>query len=302
MSMPNFLMIGAAKSGTSSLYAYLRQHPQLFLSEVRECEFFALEGQTPNFAGPGDQIAYRRYITTLDRYQALFAGAAHREAVGECSDLYLYSAAAARRIRDYIPDVKLIVMLRNPVDRAFSHYRQFVRDGREPLRTFEEALQAEETRIVNGWHPHWYLKARGLYSGQIKAYLELFPRERLAIHLYDDFQANPVAVLRDLFSFLGVDPTFVPDMSLRYNISGTPRSRLLHAVLARPMAVKDIFKPLIPARVRHRLRAKLMNRNIIPERARIAQETRNALASFYREDLLMLQSLIGRDLSPWLAA
>jgi hypothetical protein len=302
MSMPNFLMIGAAKSGTSSLYAYLRQHPQVFLSEVRECEFFALQDQTPHFAGPGDQVAYRRYITTLDRYQALFTDAADRPAVGECSDLYLYSAAAAQRIRESIPDVKLIVMLRNPVDRAYSHYRQFVRDGREPLGTFEEALNAEETRVADGWHPHWYLKARGLYSRQITAYLELFPRDRLAIHLYDDFLAQPEAVMRALFSFLGVEPAFRPDMSLRYNISGTPRSRLLHAVLARPMAVKDLLKPLIPPPVRHRLRAKLMTRNIIPEKARIAPETRRTLASFYRDDLLTLQSLIGRDLSPWLAA
>jgi hypothetical protein len=301
-TLPNFLMIGAAKSGTSSLYAYLRQHPQVFLSEIRECEFFALEGQTLDFKGPGDRIAYRRYVTTLENYQALFKRTGNRAAVGECSDLYLYSPAAAKRIRHYLPGAKLIVMLRNPVDRAHSQYRQFVRDGREPLRTFEEALAAEETRIASDWHPHWHLKTRGFYSSQIETYLGLFPREQLAIHLYDDFESNPSSVIQALFSFLEVDPTFVPDMSLRYNISGTPRSRLLHAVLARPLALKDLLKPVLPASVRHRVRARLMNRNLIPERTKMAQETRSALTSLYRDDVLRLQALIGRDLSGWLTA
>jgi hypothetical protein len=299
--MPNFLMIGAAKAGTSSLYAYLRQHPQVFLSEVRECEFFALAGGVPHFTGPGDAVAYRRYVTSVDRYQALFTRAADRRALGECSDLYLYSADAARRIHAYIPDAKLIVLLRNPVDRAYSHFRQFVRDGREPLGSFEEALEAEASRMAAGWHPHWYLKARGYYFSQLSAYVDVFPRDRLAIHLYEDFVANPLGVVQALFEFLEVGPAFVPDMSVRYNISGTPRSRLLHKVLAGPLALKDLFKPVLPVKARHRLRARLMNRNLRPEVARMAPTTRRTLVELFREDVTNLQGLIQRDLSAWLA-
>lgn len=300
MTMPNFLMIGAAKSGTSSLYAYLRQHPQVFLSEVRECDFFTLEGQPPTYSGPGDRIAFRRYITTLDRYQTLFRSAGERPAIGESSDLYLDGPGTASRIRQYLPEAKLIVVFRNPVNRAYSQYNHLVRDGREPLATFEEALAAEDDRIASGWHPIWHLRARGFYSAQLMAYLELFPREQISIHLYDDFEADPPAVLRALFAFLGVDPAFKADMSLRYNVSGTPRSRLLHALLARPLAVKDLFKPLFPAPLRHRVRAKLMNRNIRPDRSKMRPETRKALIQLYRQDVLGLQALINRDLCSWL--
>jgi hypothetical protein len=300
--MPNFLMIGAAKAGTSSLYAYLRQHPQIFLSEVRECEFFALEGCVPHFTGPGDAVAYRRYLTSLDRYQALFTRATGCRAIGECSDLYLYSADAARRIHAYLPDAKLIVLLRNPVDRAYSHFRQFVRDGREPLGSFEAALEAEGSRMAAGWHPHWYLKARGRYFAQLSAYVDVFPRERLAIYLYEDFVANPLQVVQGLFKFLDVEPAFVPDMSVRYNISGTPRSQLLHKVLAGPSALKDFFKPVLPVKARHRLRAKLMNRNLRPEAARMAPTTRRTLVELFREDVTNLQGLVRRDLSAWMVA
>ena len=302
MTMPNFLMIGAAKSGTSSLYAYLRQHPDVFLSEVRECDFFTLEGQRPSYAGPGDQIAYRRYITTLDRYQRLFTRTGGRRAVGESSDLYLDGAGSAGRIRRYLPSAKLIVIFRNPVDRAYSQYKHLVRDGREPLATFEEALAADDERAAKGWHPIWHLKARGFYAAQLAAYLELFPREQLSIHLYDDFVADPPAVLRALFEFLGVDPTFEPDMSLRYNVSGTPKSRMLHAFLAQPLAVKDFFKPLLPAPLRHRVRARLMNRNIVPDRTAVRPETRRALIDRYASDVRKLEGLIDRDLSAWLRA
>lgn len=299
--MPNFLMIGGAKAGTSSLYAYLRQHPQIYLSEVRECDFFAFEGQQhPSFFGPGDQIAYRRYITAIDRYQSLFARAGDRTAIGESSDLYLDDPGAARRIRHYLPDAKLIVVLRNPADRAYSQYKHLVRDGREPLPTFEQALAAEPERVANGWHPIWHLQARGFYAAQLEAYSDLFPREQISIHLYEDFQHDPQSVLRRLFEFLGVDPSFRADTSLRYNVSGTPRSELLHAFLARPLAVKDLIKPLLPATWRHRIRGRLMNRNIVPDRSRMSPHTRKALTELYREDVLRLQSLIGRDLRSWL--
>ncbi len=300
MTMPTFLMIGGAKGGTSSLYAYLRQHPEIFLSAVRECDFFVLEGQTPSFRGPGDQIAFRRYITHLDRYQALFTGAGDRPAVGESSDLYLDGQGAAGRIYHYLPEAKLVVILRDPAERAYSQYNHLVRDGREPLPTFEQALDAEETRIASGWHPIWHLKARGFYAAQLQEYLDRFPAEQISVHLHDDFTQDPWAVLRALFRFLGVDPEFRPDTSLRYNVSGTPRSRLLHALLAQPMAVKDVFKPLLPAAFRHRVRAKLMNRNIVPYGTTMAPATRAGLIELYRQDILRLQGLIQRDLRAWL--
>jgi hypothetical protein len=302
MTMPNFLMIGGAKAGTSSLYAYLRQHPEVFLSEIRECDFFAFDGSVPTYHGPGDAIAYRRYITDMASYQRLFRRTGGRPAIGESSDLYLDGPGTAGRIRQHLPHARLVVVLRNPADRAYSQYKHLVRDGREPLATFEQALDAEPERVAQGWHPIWHLTARGFYGRQLEPYFDVFPREQISVQLYDDYVANPQAVLRVLFEFLGIDPTFVPDTSLRYNVSGTPRSELLHAFLARPLAIKDALKPLMPAPVRHRLRARLMHRNIVPDRSRMAASTRQRLTALYRDDVLRLQSMIGRDLGAWLRA
>jgi hypothetical protein len=303
MSMPNFLVVGAAKSGTSALYAYLRQHPQVFASEIKEPGFFAYEGTTARFTGPRASEGERQRITDLERYQALFRRTGDAKAVGEASSIYLYSTAAPKRIHHYLPDVKLIALLRNPVDRAYSGYRYSIRDGKESLGSFEEALAAEAERIAANWHPIWHHKSLGFYALQLKRYLQLFPRTQLRVHTYDSFQAKPVEVLQDVYRFLGIDPGFVPDVRVRHNVSGTPKSRLLHSFLAHPSPFKDAFKPLLPGVVRHHLRrarSVIMERNIIPQGARMAQETRRSLMQVFRDDILELQTVIDQDLSGWL--
>ncbi len=303
MSMPNFLVIGAAKSGTSALYAYLRQHPQVFGSEIKEPGFFAYEGTTAQFAGPRASEGERQRITDLERYQALFRGVGEAKAVGEASSIYLYSKAAPKCIHHYVPDVKLIALLRNPVDRAYSGYRYSIRDGKEPLGSFEEALAAEADRIAANWHPIWHHKSLGFYAQQLKRYLQLFPRTQLRVYTYDGFQANPVEVIQDVCRFLGIDSGFVPDVRVRHNISGTPRSRLVHSFLAHPSPMKDAFKPLLPRVVRHQLRrarSVIMERNIVSQGPRMAAETRCSLIQMFRDDILELETLIDQDLSGWL--
>jgi sulfotransferase family protein len=302
LTMPNFLLIGAAKAGTSAAYAYLRQHPEVFGSETKEPGFFALEGQVARFAGPGDRKFNRGCVTTLASYQALFSKVAGQRAVGEASTMYLYSPKAPARIRHYLPAIKLLAILRNPVDRAYSGYRYLVRDGLERLPSFEDALEAEDARVAANWQHLWYHKRLGFYYVQLQRYFDLFPRDQIAVYLYEEFQANPLALVQQMFAFLGADPSFAPDVSLKYNVSGEPKSRLLHAALARPNAAKNLVKGLLPATMRRRMRAKLMARNIQPTAPRLAPETRRYLMSLYRDDILRLQSLIDRDLSPWLAA
>jgi hypothetical protein len=300
MTMPNFLIIGAAKSGTSAVYAYLRQHPQVFCSERKEPGFFALEGRRATFNGPGDRKYNRNCVTNLERYRELFHKGVGKKAVGEASTVYLYSPEAAGRIHGHVPDVKLLVILRNPVERAYSGFRFLVRDRLERLSTFEQALEAEDARIAANWQHIWHHKRLGFYHEQLRRYFNLFPRERIAICLYEDFEAAPVAVVQHMFDFLGVAPDFTPDVSLRYNVSGTPRSRLLHAALARPNSVKDVLKGLLPATARRHVRAKLMAQNIRPSAPPLAADTRRHLVNLYHDDVLELEALIERDLSHWL--
>jgi Sulfotransferase family len=171
MTMPNFLIIGAGKAGTSSLYQYLKQHPQIYMSPIKETNFFALEGQDLNFADPRDRI--NKYsITKIEDYYAQFEAVSNETAIGEASPLYLYEPKAPEQIQHYIPDVKLIAILRNPVDRAYASFLYLHREQRESLEYFSEALDAEPSRIQNNYPWIWHYKNLGFYAEQLQRYFE----------------------------------------------------------------------------------------------------------------------------------
>jgi hypothetical protein len=299
MTMPNFLVIGAGKSGTTSLYHYLKQHPEIYMSPIKEPKFFALEGKTPDFRGPGDEVHMnRKSVTDVGAYRALFSGVTDEKAVGEASTLYLYSPEAPARIRHHVPHARLIAILRNPVDRAFSSYLHCVRDRGEPLGDFARALREEEGRIEKGWGPIWHYKNAGFYSAQLERYFDAFGRDQIKVFLYEDLKGDPAGVLRDIFRFVGVDDTHLPDFSLKHNISGVPRSRLVHELLNKPNPIKAAFRPLLPAKLRKRFNHNLTGRNLL--RPRLSPEVRGRLIETYAEDILRVQELIDRDLSRWL--
>ena len=296
--MPNFLIIGAAKSGTTSLYHYLKQHPQIYMSPIKEPRFFAFDGMKVDFCGPRDENLNRGTITEIEAYRALFQAVSNELAIGEASPTYIYNSRAPGRIKHYIPNVKLIAILRNPAERAYSSFTGLIRDGREPLTDFAEALRQEETRASNNWSFFWHYKKRGFYYIQLKRYFDLFNREQIKIYLYEDFRDNSLGILKDIFRFLDVDDTFVPDVSLKHNVSGIPRNRAIHIFLAKPNSIKSILERIIPERLRWRMRLGLIHRNLI--KTPLRSDVRKHLVQDYREDILKLQDLIQRDLSRWL--
>jgi hypothetical protein len=299
MTMPNFLIIGAMKSGTTALYHYLRQHPQIYMSPKKEPRFFALEGKKPDFRGPKDQERVNLgSITNVETYRALFQEVLGETAVGEATPLYLYSPEAPKRIQHYIPDAKLIAILRNPIDRAYSSFMHCTRLGREPLRDFTRALQEEDRRIRENWSPIWHYKRAGFYYVQLKRYLDTFDKDRIKVYLYEDLQNDPIYTARDAFRFLDVDDTYVPDTSFKYNVTGIVKNRLLHEYVHEPNWIKSALRPLLPAKLRKRIRYNLKNRNLV--KPPLTPEMRRQLVGVYREDILKLQELIDRDLSGWL--
>jgi hypothetical protein len=295
--MPNFVVIGAAKSGTTALHRYLKQHPEIFMSQQKELRFFPFEDQLPVFHGPGDIADMEIVIKNIEDYRACFAQGAQFPARGESSPLYIYYPRTAERIRHHIPEAKLIAILRHPADRAYSQFLMKKRDGREPL-SFSDALAAEEKRTANGWSHHWHYRQRGFYAAQLKPYFELFKREQLKIYLYEDYLADNVGFIQDIFRFLNVDDTFVPDMSVRHNESKLPRSRALQVFLTEPRWTKNLLKPFVTARWSRRIGDHLRRRNLI--KPRLSQKIRRQLIEIYREDILKLQDLLQRDLSHWL--
>jgi Sulfotransferase family len=300
MTMPNFLIVGAGKAGTTALYRYLGQHPQIYLSPVKETNFFALQGEKADFRGPGVQERINSWsVTDVESYRALFNRVSGEEAIGEASPLYLYSPKAPRRIRHHLPDVKLVAVLRDPAERAHSAFVHMVREAREPFTDFELALNEEEARVEDNWPWIWHYERVGFYNEQLRRYFDLFDREQVRVYLYEDLGADPVGVLKDIFRFLGVDDESVPDVSVRHNLGGVPKSTAVHSFLKRPNPLKNAIKPLIPSGPRKRMVAKLRNRNLRAA-PRLAPEVRRRLVGAYREDVLGLQDLIGRDLSGWL--
>ncbi|MGF1491702.1 MAG: sulfotransferase [Microcoleaceae cyanobacterium] len=301
MVMPNFLLVGAAKAGTSAIYDYISQHPQIYMSPEKEPMFFAFEGEKPNFQGPGDDhSAYYYSITDLETYEALFNQVSNEVAIGEASALYLYHEQAPERIQHYIPKVKLVMILRHPVERAYSNFLHLVRDNREPVTDFEQAMQQEDNRIENHWEWFWHYRHLGLYAEQIKRYLERFDRSQIKIYLYEDFVADSDGLIRDCFEFLEVDPDFTPDTSRKVNASGFTKNKALHSFLRQPNPIKEMVKLILPTQLGRQIKTYLHNKNL--EKPQLSGELKKQLVEdYFYDDIIELQTLIERDLSDWLA-
>jgi hypothetical protein len=303
MTMPNFLVIGAAKCGTDALCTYLGRHPCIYMSANREPMFFSAEGRKEiPFQGPGDRKTlkdWNSWINTLALYQALFSGVSRETAIGEGSTWYIYDEKACSRIYQHIPDAKLIAILRNPADRAYSAFNMLIRDGRESTADFAAALAAEDERVDALWEPIWHYRRMGFYYAQLKRYYHTFASEQIRVVLYDDFNTKPRDVMRDLFLFLGVDAQFEVNTLLRPNVSMVPKVAVVHRFVAGDHLLKAAVKTVLPAGFRQRVKARLMAPNL-KKPAPMSPHLRRHLTDIFRPDILQLQDLIHRDLSRWL--
>ena len=297
MSMPNFIVLGAGKAGTQSVYNYLLEHPEIYMSPIKETNFFALNGQQPDFKGPPDPI--NQYsVANIDAYRALFDFVTDEKAIGEISPLYLYSSEAAANIKQTIPEAKLIVILRNPVDRAFSTYLFLRARLTETITDFSDALNREDIRIAQNWPWPWHYKRLGFYHKQLQRYYDRFDPKQIKVYLYEDFRADNIAIMQDMYRFLEVDDSFVPDVSLQYNFSGLPKNKLLQYVLTGPNPIQSALKPLMPTKLRRRIVSRIKRKNLT--KPSLPPEVRKQLVDYYRDEMLQLQQLLGRDLSHWL--
>lgn len=309
MTLPNFFVIGAAKSGTTSLYHYLREHPQIYMSPVKEPEFFSYMGE--KFDARNPRLAPAIFaITEWEKYEALFKKVKDEAAVGEASPGYIYSPEAPARIKKYLPHAKLIAILRDPVERAYSHFTMRLNKSTEralePLGNFEEALDAEENRIRDGWLAGWHYRRRGFYYEQLKRYYDLFDGAQIRVYLYEDLKNAP-KVLEEIYQFLGVNPGFMPEFRRVHNqgkYNATIKNAAWHHFLIRDNALKSAVKRLFNKADRLRLKKYLLEKNMAfekkPSLPGLTPEIRQKLLKGYRPDILKLQDLIRRDLSHWL--
>ena len=302
MNQPNFLILGAAKSGTTSLYHYLSQHPEIFMSRVKEPNFFACEGDKLDYQGPGYAYVRDWTVTDWQDYQDLFAGV-KAKARGEASWSSFYYPLAAERIKHYCPEMKFILLLRNPIERAFSHHSYLRQYEKEPVADLMEAISLESQRIEANYWADWHYIQLGFYSQGIKRYRTMFGKSKLKIILYEDFVRETTGILRDIFDFLEVDREYQSAaFTQTHNSTQLPRSQTLHRLFqtSRQVQLKQIVKTLIPESIYQSLKH---NRDRLERQTQYKPElfpqVRQQLEKIYRSEIAELEQLLERDLSSW---
>lgn len=295
---PDFLVIGAAKSGTTSLAHYLRQHPDVFVAREKESHYFLFDGVRPAFSGPGDDEFNRLIISDAERYRRCFASAPERSLRGEASVYYMYRPVSLERALEANPEMKLVAILRDPVERAFSAWAHMRRDGRESLESFSAALVAEQQRMEQGWSYGWHYYEVGRYADQLRGVLERVPHQQLHVLLYEDLVADSHTTLQRLFGFLGVHDVAI-DSSVVMNASGKPRLRRLNRFLTQQSAIKEGLKRVLPYESGSVLAQRVRNWNLTAVSMLPAEQA--ALRARYDGDVSALATLLGRDLDPWRA-
>ncbi|MBK1827810.1 sulfotransferase family protein [Haloferula rosea] len=301
--MPDFIIIGAAKSGTTSLAQYLGQHSEVCISKLKEARYLAYPEGPPDYRGygpRGDEIM-RIYRETMPRsmaeYEALFDQALPSQLTGEASPAYLYLEGTAARISELYPDTKVIAILRNPVERAYSSYLHMRREDAEDV-SFREALNLEPSRIAEGAGLPYHYASMGFYARQLAPYFEAFDSSRIAVFFYEDFASRTAEVLAAICRFLDIDDSAAFDSSERRNVSGIPVNRSAFNAFNRLKGslLPKSFKRILPGSLRSGLNKAASKRLL--RKPSIGEEEANRLCELYRKEKQELADLLGVN-PPW---
>ena len=310
---PNIFIVGAGKSGTTALYNFLDMHPDVYMSPIKETNYFSTDIDTEKFNddykrlernkkivlnryvdGPMDKKIFGTYVKEYDHYIKLFKNVKNETAIGEASNSYLFSKVAAKNIKDKVPNAKIIMILRDPMTRIFSHHLACVRDGKV-RGGFREELERDMQRRRKGWGiSHLYVEI-GMYYRQVKRYIDLYPKNNIGIYLYEDFKKNTEAVLKKILDFIGVDPDIEIDDSKRYNEAKTPKYKEFNYIITK-LGIKKSALQLIPRQYRERVKSSFFTK----PHERLNLKDKKYLINIYKEDVDKLSDLLNKDLSIWL--
>jgi hypothetical protein len=283
---PNLFIVGAAKAGTTSLYSELARHPAIYMSPMKEPHFFSRIEPAPELEG------FFPRVRNEAEYLALFAGATAEEVLGEASTSYLWDRHAAERIKDVVPEARILIMLRDPVDRAYSQYWNDVREGFE-RRPFMEALVDEQRSGPGRWGVSSLYIDCGRYAEQVARYLDRFG-DQVRVLLFEDFARDQPGTVAEVHSFLGVEPPTTAPTLGRMNPTSLPRNRLSRAVLASG-GLRKVIQATVPRPVRSRLREALLREANPPP---MEPAARKLLNEVFGPEVARLAELLGRSL-PW---
>lgn len=291
MVLPNFLCVGAQKAGTTTLHDILKQHPEIYLPEIKETKFFQ------------DNSKYEKGITYYEK--EFFRGVRDEKAIGEIDPEYMYFEYVPERIYKHLgSDIKLIFMLRNPVDRAYSHYWMSYRRGYE-TETFEKAIELEKKRIaLDEFHKnHFSYISRGFYAEQIKRYLKFFPKENMFFVIFEeDFLAKREQTIKKLLNFFQISDNYALNLNIKSNPVSMPRFKMLRDFIYKPNFIKKVGKVLIPyKKARERIIKLIEKINYRPFKPPKLDKVskRKILEEYFIEDIKETEEIIGRCLKVW---
>ena len=305
MKKPNLFIVGAAKAGTTTIYDHLYDHPDIFMSPIKEPHYFCADIRRKNFTQPhykkfdidvnkylNDKPLKKHhiaYIDQLDQYEALFLDAKNEKYLGECSGGYLYSITAAQAIYDYNPNAKIIISLREPVDRAYSHWKMNLANGRENENIpFSQCIAREFSRKDKHWGiSHLYVDL-GLYCAQIKRYLDIFPRENILIVFYRDLMISPQKFMEDIFRFLNLN-ALVVDEKMKSNPSRKPMLPIMHDFV-RKYRLTRFFSRRAVDRIKN-----ITSSSDFPPLTQA--QRKDIYDEYFKEDILRLQKILDVNLS-----
>lgn len=286
--LPNFIIVGAPKAGTTSLYHYLSGHPQVFMSTPKEVNYFSHEEIEA-------QNLYYDYfkVDNQDEYEQLFEAASDEMAIGEANVSYLFYPETPAKIKKIIPDCKIIIILRDPVERGFSHYLMDYRLGLVKLPYDEIIYKQSDHKHIDLYYQQYV--ELGLYYEQVKRYLDIFGPDQIKIYLTEELRENIAEVIRDLYRFLDLDDKYKINMEGKHNTFSMPKNRLIHKLYASNL-MRNIASFLIPKSLKEYVTNILFETK---QKPRLNIKAREYLQKIYQSDISKLEQLTDRDLSAW---
>ena len=295
INLPNLLIVGAAKCGTTSLHNYLKQHPDIFMSKQKEPHFLI------NSDIGEDRI--HKAITVLEDYEDMFKTDSIYKYKGESSVMYLaFPEFSIKNIKKYLdPDVKIIIMLRNPVERAFAGYLHNLRYNPSENLSFEEAFEKSEARYYQERDitPDTRYLHVGNYYSQVESFMSMF-NDNVLVIMYEDYVNDIDLCLANVFDFLDIDKISV-DTSTRHMVGGWIfKRKFLRNLLIPKNNFKSLIKSFLPnKKIRKAIKQKIMNM-ITVENPSISKDMHKKLTEYYRKDIDNLSKLLNKELNCWI--
>ncbi len=288
MKLPNFIIVGAPKAGTTALYKFLENNKSVFMSNPKEVNFFSANELRK-------QNIYYDYffVENLSDYEKLFKDSKKNQIIGEASVSYLYYEKTPEKIKKIIPDVKIIIMLRNPVKRAFSHYLMDKRLGLVKY-SFEQIVKSYGKNESMKIYYQQYIEL-GLYYKQIKRYMKFFDSKKIKIYFQKDLLRDPNSIMENLYKFLNINNYDLKNLNRRHNNFSMPKNNFIQKLYS-SYWLRNLLSKILPKKIKKKIVDIFFEAKSKPK---ISKEIENILREIYKKDIENLEKLLEINLSHW---